>query len=398
MRIKGQRFMKWSFYPQAPLAAVLAAALLTAIAAPAAAAPTLAADRATSNAPPGILINIMAMAKFDNAGTNPRITEAVFSDTSKYTSTNLRSDGIVFVQVKTNAELNAMSPRPDNPFTVTVELTMTNDEGETATGTITLETHYARVADGESSGLATPTLSRTTAISMPPAAFINIGAEEVFANAGTNPKLTDAVFSTTEYLRNQRVLLDRLWVHAKSAWELNAMPEPPESPFTYTAEVTMTNDAGQTATGTLTFETTYERNPNDGDPSPELPSEATMAPMFRQPGALNAAPGDLVTVSAETVLDNAGSNPRFTNAVFSTTAYYDVSRIEAGRLEVQAKSAADLNALPSPPESPFTVTVDVTLTNDTGTTVRGTLSFETTYARTSAAAPAGPSLQPGQSN
>ena len=45
----------------------------------------------------------------------------------------------------TNAELNALDPRPDNPFTFTADVTMTNDEGQTASGTLTFETTYDRI-------------------------------------------------------------------------------------------------------------------------------------------------------------------------------------------------------------------------------------------------------------
>ena len=377
--------------PCVALAAVLAVAAMVLSAAQAVAQPTLSQMGAV-HAPAGTLIRVRVDV-FDNGGTNPRFTDAVFSTMeyydSAYTGIDPHSSSHLRVHAKTAAQLSALASPPDSPFTVTAEVTMANDEGETATGIITFETVYLRTP----AALAPPTLSRTTAITVPPGAFINIAAEDVFDNTGTNPKLTEAVFSTTEYLLNQGILLDRLWVHAKTEAGLNAMPSPPESPFSYTAEVTMGNDEGQTATGTLTFETTYDRNPSDGNPSPVLSPGVVMLPAFGQQAAIDAPPGTLVGVDADTAFYNAGTNPRFTNAVFSTTAYYDVSRIEAGRLEVQAKTAEDLNALAAPPDSPFTVTAAVTMTNDEGATATGTLTFETTYAR--AAAPGTVPAPPG---
>ena len=46
---------------------------------------------------------------------------------------------------------------------------------------------------------------------------------------------------------------------------------------------------------------------------------------------------------------------------------------------VEPKSQAQLNALASPPDWRFEVTVDVTMTNDEGQTATGTLTFVTTY-------------------
>ena len=48
------------------------------------------------------------------------------------------------VRPRPSEELNALDPPPDNPFTVQVTLTMTNDEGETATGTVDYSTEYEK--------------------------------------------------------------------------------------------------------------------------------------------------------------------------------------------------------------------------------------------------------------
>ena len=82
---------------------------------------------------------------FTNAGTNPRFTEAVFSTMDYYRSgsTGIR-DGVLVVTTKSTAELNALSSPPPEPFRVTVGMTMTNDEGHTATGTFAFRTTYPR--------------------------------------------------------------------------------------------------------------------------------------------------------------------------------------------------------------------------------------------------------------
>ena len=49
------------------------------------------------------------------------------------------------VEPKTEAQLNALASPPDWRFEVTVEATMTNDEGQTATGTLTFVTTYTRL-------------------------------------------------------------------------------------------------------------------------------------------------------------------------------------------------------------------------------------------------------------
>ena len=138
--------MKLSFFRCTRSAAALAAAALVWSGAQAVAQQTLYSEWSEVNAPPGTLVNVDADI-FYRASTNPRFTGAVFSTLEYYNSTSIPdiySGRYLFVQVKTAAQLNAMSPPPPNPFTVTAEVTMTNDEGRTATGTITFETHYAR--------------------------------------------------------------------------------------------------------------------------------------------------------------------------------------------------------------------------------------------------------------
>ena len=331
----------------------------------------------TRNAPPGLYISADADGTFDNAGTNPRITAADFS-TTEYYSVHQITEGRLFVQPMTAEELNALASPPPSPFTVEVTVTMTNDEGQTASGTITFQTVYEREISTPSQPIepeaATPTFSVTAIYSARPGYLLNIPADNLFDNAGTNPKITDAVFSNTEYYRTHSVFRDRLWVEANTAEELNALSSPPPSPFTVDVTVTMANDENQKASGTITFETTYERD------TPEQPGEAS-SPTFSQTETRNAPPGALVSGFAENLFDNAGTNPRITDAVFSTTEYYSVHSVSRGLVWVQAKTDAELNALASPPPDPFTVDITVTMANDEGQTASGTITFETTYER-----------------
>ena len=379
--------MKLSFFRCTRSAAALAAAVLVWSGAQAVAAPTFSATGVV-NAPVGVLFSVSVEDKFDNAGTNPRFTDAAFSTLEYYNSTSISdaySGRRLFVQVKTAAQLNAMSPPPPSPFTVTVEVTMTNDEGQTATGTITFETSYARAPTGWTTPEAPatpPTISPARVVTIPVGTLTSINADEVFDNAGSNPRFTGAVFSTREYIKVGRVLTSgghagRLFVEVKRAEELNAMSPPPPSPFTFTVEVTMTNDEGQTATGTVTYEMSYARAPAVA-PTPEA------QPTFSGTDAINLPPGALTYIRASDVFDNAGTNARFTGVKYSNTAfYYERTGMTSpdGRLLVQAKTDAELRAARPQPPNPVTLTVEVTMTNDEGQTATGTITFETSYAR-----------------
>ena len=349
-------------------------------------APTFQRADEAYNAPPGVLISVTAGGQFGafaNAGTNPRIIKAVFEDTAaEYYTTHTVANNKAWVQAKSSAELNALASPPESPFTVTAEVTMTNDEGQEASGTVTFKTGYARNPTPATTPAPAPTLSATLgAISVAPGTEVGTSAADVFDNAGTNPRFLSVSFSTFDYYTSNSRIDDngRLWIEAKTAAQLNALASPPESPFTVAVTVTMLNDALQSATGTLSFETTYDRNPTPATtPASDPPAQPTLSSTA---GLQAAAPGTLVTLSAADVFDNAGTNPVFTNAVFSTTAYYDVSRIGEGRLLVQAKSAEDLSALSPAPDSPFTVTVTVTMRNDEAQTATGQLTFGTSYTR-----------------
>ncbi|MCY4591692.1 MAG: hypothetical protein OXE86_14235 [Alphaproteobacteria bacterium] len=132
----------------AAFAAALAAAVLMLGGTPAAAEPTFKTDYANVGAPAGYYITVGAEYHFNNQGTNPKFTDVSFSTTEWYSDSGITSDGRIFVEIKTADDLNALSSPPPTPFTATA--TMTNDEGETASGTFTFETYWARQEDTSS--------------------------------------------------------------------------------------------------------------------------------------------------------------------------------------------------------------------------------------------------------
>ena len=337
--------------------------------------PTISSDAGFS-APPGVLVSIEASSHFDDAGTNPQITSAVYSNPEYLDGSSTRiSQGRAYLQVKTAAQLNALASPPPESFSFTVELTMTNDEGQTATGTATMTSAYTRTPDPVT---PSPTFSSAAARELSPGATVSISAAEAFDDAGTGAAFTAAEFSTTAYYSTHEIQDGSLVVQAKTAAELNALESPPDSPFTVTADVTMTNDAGQTATGTLTFSTSYEKD--------STPATPVVQPTLSQTTALNAPPGTAVTVSAADVFDNAGTNPRFNKVTrpSGTSSRYSRATISNdGFLYVQARTAAELNALASPPDSPFTLALEMRMINDEGQTATGTVTFTTSYDRTS---------------
>ena len=171
-------------------AAALALPIAVGFAAPATAAavPTIVEGR-TVNAPAGVRIGVDAEGSFDNAGTNPQITDAVFT-ASEYHSVLEVVSGRLFVRAKTNAELNALPLPPPNPFTIDVTVTMANDEGQTASGTITFSTTYDRTVGLTLSPpiapAATPTFSHSGTVTASPGATLTYSVGELFDNAGTN--------------------------------------------------------------------------------------------------------------------------------------------------------------------------------------------------------------------
>ena len=139
----------------------------------------------------------------------------------------------------------------------------------------------------------------------------------------------------------------------------------------------MTNDEGETASGTITLKSEYVRNPTAGitpDPEPEpiptLDTDTALAPA-----------GETVTFSPDDFFENTGTNPRFTQARFQSKYYYDAdnSGLKDGKLEVTAKSADGLRALGHPPPNPFRLRITLTVENDEGFSNSGVVTFTTNW-------------------
>ncbi len=206
-----------------------------------------------------------------------------------------------------------------------------------------------------------------------------------FLNSGANPRYTKATVSNEDYIEDHSFIeveteADTFAVEIKTAAALSALDPPPSSPFTFTADVEMTNDEGKTASGTLTFSVTYTQVSASPPPPPAWTATETVA----------ASAGQQIIFNAGDLFDNAGTNPRFTG--FGGDATYiadhgfhpnkDVD--ESDRAFVTFKTAADLNAMSPPPPSPFEAEINVAMTNDEEQTASGTLTFSVTYARTTA--------------
>ena len=231
----------------AVLVAALAALMLGTTAA--VATPTLTATTYTPGA--GLMINIGANYAFQNAGTNPKFTAATFSTMDYYDAslTGLLGIGRVRVKVKTADQLNAMASPPSNPFTVTVDVTMENDEGETASGTISLKTTWAKAIG------AAPSLLYTEEYVS--AGFQgSLAVDSIFRNFGTNPRFTDVSFSTMDYYVEDNTGIsgtssDFIDIKPKTSAELGAMSPPPSNPFSVDVTVTMRNDEFHVVTDTI---------------------------------------------------------------------------------------------------------------------------------------------------
>ena len=368
----------------AGFAAAVAAALLLG-GAPVAAEPTFRSWNASFDFLADNSYRISAGAHlFTDAGTNPRFTDVVFSTLEYYRSGSTGiQDGVLVVTIKSATELSALASPPSSPFTVTADVTMTNDEGETASGTLQLKTTYT--ATSAPPERPKPSFVPQDAIPAPVRAYTHAYAKDVFANAGTNPRFSGVTFSTLEYYSTGRITNGVVQVVVKSAEKLRALPLPPPSPFTVTAEVTMTNDEGDTASGTLTFRTTYDTAPSVQAASPPP------KPSFKHPQKWDLPLNRLTIWRAGRFFDNAGTNPRFTEVMFSTEDYYrfgaTTTGIRSNQVYVRTKTAEQLNALALPPPSPFTVTATATMVNDEGQTATGTFAFTTSYPRASSAPP-----------
>ena len=176
---------------------------------------------------------------------------------------------------------------------------------------------------------------------------IYIPVKGAFSDFGTNPVYNSVTFSTTAYINSSKTGFgpshysidpnaetgELLAVVILSDQELVAMQPQPDNPFTFTADVTMTNDEGETASGTFTFEVTWS------------PYRAPPLPAFKGLGTITAAPGEMLTYEVADLFDNEGTDPTFSGAVFSTTEYYNTHSVEGYRLLVQPKTATELQAM-----------------------------------------------------
>ena len=219
-------------------------------------------------------------------------------------------------------------------------------------------------------------------VSSPIYGFFRSDAEDP-RDLGTNPNLTSVSWSTTEYIDTSERHgivhgnIDRLFVQVKSAYDLNRMAYPPPNPFFITATVSMENDEGETVTGCdFVFGTRYARNPVAFVPTVSDPEPG--GPTLKVRAAL-APEGATVSGFAGYFFANAGSGAELTDAQFQTLAYYDTARtgLVGDVLEITAKTAEQLRALPYPPPNPFHVKVTLTMTNSAGETGQGTVTYTT---------------------
>lgn len=252
---------------------------------------------------------------------------------------------------------------------------------------------------------AEPAFAWDNPLDMPPGVATYIPVQSVFSDSGTNPVFDSVTFGTTAYIDPSRSGFgsvpsgfssgaDRgelLVVTMLTNAELNALDPLPDNPFTFTADVTMTNDEGQTASATLTFETTYARTTDEGSQDPPPPV------FLRSGSAVTADPGGTLTFDVNGLFDNAGTNPRFTAVgVEAFASDFASAALVAGsndtEFTVTVATSAELSALETPPPATFGFTVDVEMTNDAGHEASGVIVLETTYVRVEPQAP--PPLPP----
>jgi len=232
------------------LAAALAVLMLSA--APAGATPTATSIfDSTRDMSAGETQYVPLSVMFTNTGTNPRLTSVGFTTTTCCYTASLIGN-TVYLNAKSNAELREVFPPPSNPFTATLTVVMKNDEGQSASGTMSLKTQWdSRPPAGW------PTLSQSSALA-PPDVEVSAFPSYFFNNAGTNPQFSNVQFSTLDYYADSSgVESGILFVKAKSEEELNDLDSPPDSPFSVGVTLQMTNDEGRVGTGTVYYTTTY---------------------------------------------------------------------------------------------------------------------------------------------
>ncbi len=378
----------------AALAGAMALAVLSGAPAGAEPTPSRTSWMDAISAPPGTQVDVQPTEIFDNAGTNPRIMAASLStrDASgripfyvwdvyeQASSPSLEGDGIR-VKVKTEAQLNALPDPPPSTFYVQARVRVYNDEGETAVGTYFYRTEYNR--NPTPATVLPPPPPPPPAIKQqleptdaPPGVVVRSNASDLFDNAGTNPRFTEATFSTADYYHAVSGVqhYGGLWVMARPDAELRALPSPPPSPFDVEVTVAMTNDEGETATGKWRYRTTYDTEGDDAEPPP--------------PGNLKVSvpPDTLIVETVEELFDDLGAwtNPRFSAVTFSNPEYLNSSEsgIFNGQLKLKVKTVKELNALSPPPPDPFEFKATVTMIEDGGVTFEFPLEYRTSYART----------------
>ncbi len=220
----------------------------------------------------------------------------------------------------------------------------------------------------------------TVTVAAPPDTLIIEAVDTIFDDLSgwTNPRFSDAVFSNPEYMNSSEsgVFDGTVQVKVKTSEELNELTSPPPNPFEFTVTVTMIEDGDLTLKLKLAYETHYE-----SASTPERDPSLLGPPPTSAELGVRMVLGQLRIFDADEAFLNAGTNPRFTGAVFSEPELYDATAIGVRdrQLWVLFKSAAELRELPSPPDSSFTTTVEVTMANDEGQTATATMTFYASY-------------------
>ena len=237
---------------------------------------TTQADGRNQNAPPGLLVSayIDFIFKSDNEnprylGTNPKLTGVTWSTTEYVPPGEVIGyiEGVadrLFYKNKPEDDLNRMADPPPSPFFVTATVSMENDEGETVTdceyvfGTGYNRNPVALVPEVLTPADDGPRLKRDTALA-PAGTTVSAFASYFFENAGSGAELTEAEFETLQYYDADSTGIDDgiLEITAKTTAQLKALPDPPANPFEVTVTLTMTNSAGETGEGTVTYTTNW---------------------------------------------------------------------------------------------------------------------------------------------
>ena len=96
-----------------------------------------------------------------------------------------------------------------------------------------------------------PVRSRGLAVSMSARQWY----DEWTGDEGTNPKITEAEFSTANTTTRTGLGMARFGCRPKTMRNLNALAVPPSGPFEVTVDVSMNNDEYRTIEDKIVFET-----------------------------------------------------------------------------------------------------------------------------------------------